>query len=1031
MSSTRSPAVLRSLESATAEHPLDRKLLVVRTLGEGRELLRSLAALRSWVGWEVMTPRRLAMGLVADRLASEGRVVADGYEEQAAVDVALDAQLEDPSHVSLRELGEAPGFRQAVVNAVEALRLAGIDATRLRAARSSNPGVRDLLAGVLEGYVTHLSGEGLEDGATAMALAVEVFEAGKHGLTPSRMYLAPGLSLRGSTGRLVRTLRAAGARLLEADPVEGAPAPPVVWQPAEEPGPLSGLLAGTPVHGDAELDLFSASGPAEELREVLRRVVAAGLHWDEVEIVATDPVVYGNALHVLSERLEVPVSFAVGLPVERTRTGRAVAAYFRWISAGYPADVIRRLLEGGDLRAEDVDATRLARRFRALRIGWGRSRYLPALDRALGSLRHRAAPRRYETEHDAAVRIDRERRELEALRSLLAPIVEASPDVDMHVPDTRLSPAGLATGLHAFLEQIAPGDTPSATARDRLLDITGRVAATLNRATEPAAAIALLRRHLEIRVPAPAREGSAPWLSAGGHLHLSDVEHGGYAARRATFVVGLDADRFPGAGLQDPLLLDSQRRAIDPESLPTAGDRLAADRFAMAACLARLRGRVTLSYSAWDPTEARAVAPSSVLLQGFRAATARRDASFEDLAEALGDAASAIPRTAAIDAGDVWFAALEEDGILRDGVEAVRRGYPALDAGLRARAALEGEEPTAHHGLVTSRPELDPRRSNEITLSASGLEDLGSCARRYFYRYALRIRPPDDPELDPDRWLDAMDRGRLLHSVFEASFREAREKGLQPTSAAFESLALEVLEREARLIAQDVPPPGEAARSRQMAELREDVRSFAGMVASRGAPWEELELRFGFHGEPEAALELKGGTVRVRGAIDRVDRTEQGVTVIDYKTGGSDRYEPRHGTFHGGRRLQNVVYATVAESILGHRIDRMEYHFPTRRGQNEVIGYDRAALRRGLGLIDRLLEGVAAGRFLPTEDPDDCRFCDYAPICRHSADGFRVDAPLAAWAAARFADMPEYRERRDARSWHETFLAEMEDHGPD
>jgi RecB family exonuclease len=1021
-------AVLRSLSAATAEAPLARKLLVTRTMGEGRELLRSLAVQRSWVGWEVTTPRRLALELVADRLAAEGRAVADGYEEQAAVDVALDAQLEGSTHAPLRELGESPGFRQAVVNAVEALRLAGIEVSRLRSSRSSNPGVRALLAGVLEAYESRLERERLEDGAGAMALALEVFGVGEHGLVPSRMYLAPGLSLRGTTGQLVRAFLDAGARPLRTDPVEGVPVPRVLWEPASESAPLTGLLAGRAADGD--LELFSASGPADELREVLRRVMAMGLPWDEVEIVATDPVVYGNALHVLSERLDIPVSFAVGLPVERTRTGRAATAYLRWIREGYPAHIIRRLLEGGDLRPADaVDPARLARRFRALRIGWGRDRYLPAIDRALGR-RHRVDPRRYESEHEAAVRIDRERRELEALRSVLAPILAASPDARL-TSDVRVSPAELAAGLQAFLEQVAPGDGPSATARDRLLDITGRVAATLTRPTDPAAAMALLRRHLEIRVPAPAREGSAPWLSAGGHLHLSDVEHGGYAARPATFVVGLDADRFPGAGLQDPLLLDSQRRALDPEALPTAGDRLAGARFRMAACLARLRGRVTLSYSAWDPTEARAVAPSSIMLQGYRSGAGRTDASFEELAEALGDAASAIPRTAAIDAADVWFHALEEGGILQHGMGAVRESHPALDAGLRARAALEGELPTAHHGLVTPRPGLDPRGSDAITLSASGLEDLGHCARRYLYKYVLGIRPPDDPELDPDIWLDAMDRGRLLHTVYEAAFREAREKGLQPTGAAFEGLALDVLEREARRIARDVPPPGRVVQARQMVALREDVRSFAEMVARRGAAWEALELRFGFQGEPPADLELNGGLVKLRGAIDRVDRVDGTVTVIDYKTGSSTRYESRHGTFHGGRRLQNVVYANVAESLLGYRVDRMEYHFPTRKGQNEAIGYDRAALRRGLGLIDRLLEGVAAGRFLPTEEPKDCTFCDYATICRHSVEGYRVDAPLADWAAARFADLAELRERREARAWDETFLAELEDHGPE
>ncbi|NIP82590.1 MAG: hypothetical protein GWM90_26575 [Gemmatimonadetes bacterium] len=1032
------PAVLRDLEAATDRHPLDRKLLVCASMGEGRELLRSLAVRgRAWVGWEITTLRRLAMESVAAGLAAEGLAVADAFEEQAVVDVALDAALTVPGSGPLRELGEAPGFRQAVLNAVQALRLAGVDGRRLRGSRSSNTRVRDLLAAVLDRYEAGLAEGGRVDTAAVMARAEAAIRGGsvtgrsgsgeEPGPVPVHVYLVPGLRLGGSAGRLVRALRDAGATPLRADPVEGADPVGVLWEPADEPGPLGALLAGRREDG-VELDLFAASGPSEEIREVLRRAMAAGLRWDQVEIVATDPVVYGGALHALAERLGIPVSYAVGLPVERTRTGRAAAAYFTWIEGGYPADVIRRLLEAGDLRPSgDAPPGRsLARRLRSLRIGWGPDRYLRAIDRALERLEGPPRPRRGETLPEAEEREGRERRELESLRSLLQPVMAATPRLDAADPDAKVSPAELASGLHAFLDRVAPGDAPSATARERLLDITARIAATLTRRTEPAAAVALLRAHLEIRVPAPQREGSAPWISDGGHVHLSDIDHGGLADRPATFVVGLDADRFPGAGLQDPLLLDTQRRALDPEALPTSGQRLAATRFRLAACLARLRGAVTLSYSAWDPTEARHVAPSSVMLQAHRARTGHPDASFEDLAQALGDAASAIPADAAIDATDAWFRALERDGILRGGVTAVREAHPGLDAGMAALAALKADEATSHHGATAPRPDrLDPRRNADLVLSASGLEDLGACARRYFYRYALGVRKPDDPELDPDVWLDAMERGRLLHAVYEGTLRAAREAGVGAGDPAFIALALETLEREARAMAREVPSPGEAVRSREMAALRDDVRSFAEMVTGRDGAWEALELRFGFEDEPPAALELGGGSVRLRGAIDRVDRVGDVLTVVDYKTGTHGRFERRHGTFHGGRRLQNAVYAAVAESLLGRAVARMEYHFPTRRGQNEVVGFRRDELRRGLGLIDRLLDAVALGRFLPTEDGDDCRFCDYAPICRHSVDGWTGETPLADWAAERLETLPEYRELREVRSWDDTFLAEL------
>ncbi|MBW3554183.1 MAG: PD-(D/E)XK nuclease family protein, partial [Gemmatimonadetes bacterium] len=779
----------------------------------------------------------------------------------------------------------------------------------------------------------------------------------------------------------------------------------------------------------AELDLFAASGPAEEAREVLRRIAAQGLAWDQVEIVATDPVVYGGALHALGQRLGIPISFAVGLPVERTRTGRAAAAYFRWLQEGYPAVEIRRLLESGDLRPPGYDRStmRLARALRRLRIGWGHGRYLPTVDRALEDLAGAPRARRKESDRDAAERVAREREELLALRSLLAPLIETTPDLDLSDPAARVAPGEIAEGLRRFLEFVPPADAPSATARERFLAITGRVGARLTRPMAPAASLAALRRHLRIRVPAPDREGAAPWVSSGGHLHVSDVEHGGLTGRRVTFVVGLDAERFPGPGLQDPLLLDAQRRVLDPVALPSSADRLAATRFALASTLARLRGRVTLSYSAWDPVQAREVAPSAVMLQAYRMASDSPGASFEDMSRALGDPASAVPRTAPLDEVDLWFAALSSGGILRDGSAAVREAFPSLARGTDALAALGGEEATARHGLVGRRSALEFRRNPDVVLSASGLEDLGTCGLRFFYKYVLRVRPPDDPELDPDRWLDPLRRGSLLHAVFERALREARERGLRAGDAAFEEHALLALEAEADRLRRDVPPPGEAVLAREMIGLREDVRSFVGMVEGEDDAWEALELRFGLGEEPPAELALKGGPVRLRGAIDRIDRrADGGLVVIDYKTGSTGRHERSKGLFHGGRRLQNVVYAAVAEQLLGGRVERMEYRFPTRLGQNEAIAYTRAEARRGLGLLARLLDMAAAGRFLPTPDGSDCAFCDFQAVCRHRSEGFSSHTPLADWAAERFGTLEEYGELRDVRGWEDLLLGELD-----
>ena len=317
--------------------------------------------------------RPLALELVGPELGEAGLGLLDEFAEQALIDELLDETLGATAETGhLLELAEGVGFRAAVREAIGALRLAGLDARRLAPVGFADPRKRDLLVALLSRFEERLAREHGVDTADVLRRAAEQVRRGA-ALPADLVLLVPGLGTRGLTGRFLAALEARGARRLPTDPVSGQDAPQgMLWETAATPSP--GPTA----------ELFRAAGITEELREVLRRALALGLTWDQVEIVTPDPGVYGPALHALAQRLAIPVTFAVGLPVERTRAGRVVAAYLRWLQDGFPDRVLRRLLEAGDLTAphpyRDVDGPRLARALRRLRVGWGRERYLPAVE---------------------------------------------------------------------------------------------------------------------------------------------------------------------------------------------------------------------------------------------------------------------------------------------------------------------------------------------------------------------------------------------------------------------------------------------------------------------------------------------------------------------------------------------------------------------------------------------------------------------------------------------------------------------------
>ena len=120
--------------------------------------------------------------------------------------------------------------------------------------------------------------------------------------------------------------------------------------------------------------------------------------------------------------------------------------------------------------------------------------------------------------------------------------------------------------------------------------------------------------------------------------------------------------------------------------------------------------------------------------------------------------------------------------------------------------------------------------------------------------------------------------------------------------------------------------------------------------------------------------------------------------MIDYKT-GVPRDFAGTGAFFGGRRLQHALYALVTEARMDGDVATGEYHFPTMRGQHQTVSFDRLQ-RAGIGeLLGLMLDGAAAGRFVPTERGDDCRFCEFAEVCRVQVTSFgKTTAPLADWS---------------------------------
>ena len=96
-------------------------------------------------------------------------------------------------------------------------------------------------------------------------------------------------------------------------------------------------------------------------------------------------------------------------------------------------------------------------------------------------------------------------------------------------------------------------------------------------------------------------------------------------------MLGLEEGAVFPAGLEDPVLLDSERRGIAPDRLRTSSETLDEAVYSRLSHIADLTGQVSLSYSSRDFREGRETYPSWLIFHACRLLDPGSALSYDEL----------------------------------------------------------------------------------------------------------------------------------------------------------------------------------------------------------------------------------------------------------------------------------------------------------------------------------------------------------------------------------------------------------------
>ncbi|MEY2403329.1 MAG: ATP-dependent helicase/nuclease subunit [Acidimicrobiaceae bacterium] len=804
---------------------------------------------------------------------------------------------------------------------------------------------------------------------------------------------------------LPRRLRRPELELLSAFATRGRLA--AIVGDAETAAELEPLLGSapapaSPARSSVEARIIRAPDPAEEARVAVRVALEhlrAGVPADRIAIVSRVAQPYALLVHEELAAAGIDHSAPAPLRLAQSIAGRVLLGLFEWPMNGHRRDELMRLLRSAPVRDPAGGATRPDRWDRHARnagVVAGLEQWRKRLEEAKRArLEWMTAP---VTDTAAPTlgldgeppQTDGRIAELDALASFVERLAAATDPGQRRGWRSLSQWAERLLGRHLGAEAAAANwSEPDQRARVAVIDVLHELADLDGIGPEPDIAefVRMLAHELERPAGRVGRFGHGVFVGRLVDAVGADLD--------LVVVVGAAEGTFPPRAHDDALLSERDRRAAGGAMRPRGSTVEEEGRDAHAVLAAAATAVIT--FPAADPRNQRTQQPSAFVLQ-------------------LGGEPQHV------ESFEWWLAsgrppATPTEFDLGELLRARAAGHPVeqlplvvaagLERGLAAAAARAKGEFTQWSGSVGRWPQLADDLQHPR--SPTGLQQWATCPFSYFLGRVLGLRDLEDP--GDAETITPMDRGTLVHAILERFFRQrlGRAVDAQWTPADYDELLAVADDIESAFRARGLtgrPLLWQAEWAALRRHLRKILDADGRDPRLVGVAPAEVELAFGFEGEPTPPVQIDlgdGRRLNFGGRVDRIDRSADGrkLVVLDYKTGSAYNYgvidaeHEEHDIVARGQLLQLPIYALAAGAQFADAEEVEAYYwFVGQRGAIQMKGgpVDAAATERFESVVHTIVDGIEGGLFPARPGGDEwrpnigpthsnCVYCEFNGLC--------------------------------------------------